>query len=402
MHPTQNPVSPALDGPPTAAAAVALGPDPLTRTGQHSDPTTAPAGEPTITAVVDALEAAWAAIRARHPEVPQAVIIIASGSPAKANQPLKFGHFATGRWHQAGANHPEVLVSGEGLKRTAPEVFTTLLHEAVHGLADARDIQDTSRQGRWHNKHFAKLAAELGMTTEKDDKLGFSPCTLSELTAARYRAVIDTIAAALTLYRHPEVFETKEKTTSNNGVVALCACLRKLRVSNTVFDAGPIRCDVCEEAFLPEDMDRDEFNRIHPRAVSTVDAHNPNSKPDNDEGDPMVFYDPAGARYGLPTYPYKFAPDGLATLRQLRAKGLRPGGQEPAAQILWRRGKRKAYLYVVASALPKRTATPAQREAIGRALQARRTCPTCQQVKPYYISRRHGECLDCTPAVGAR
>ena len=48
------------------------------------------------------------------------------------------------------------------------------------------------------------------------------------------------------------------------------------------------------------------------------------------------FYDPTGARYGLPTYPYSCAPDGLATIRQLRAAGLRPGGHDPVAQILWR------------------------------------------------------------------
>jgi len=36
------------------------------------------------------------------------------------------------------------------------------------------------------------------------------------------------------------------------------------------------------------------------------------------------FYDPDGSRYGLPTYPYRCAPDGLLTRRQLRASGLRP------------------------------------------------------------------------------
>ena len=53
------------------------------------------------------------------------------------------------------------------------------------------------------------------------------------------------------------------------------------------------------------------------------------------------FYDPDGDRYGLPTYPWRCAPDGLLTIRQLRDKGLRPGGQDIAAQILWRRGKRR-------------------------------------------------------------
>lgn len=110
------------------------------------------------------------------------------------------------------------------------------------------------------------------------------------------------------------------------------------------------------------------------------------------------FYDPTGARHGgLPTYPYHYAPAGLATRRQLRAAGLRPGGQDIAAQILWRRGKRRAYLYRLDAAKPKRTATTRQLAAVYRALIARRTCTTCGQVKPYYIPRRYGECLDCAP-----
>lgn len=108
-----------------------------------------------------------------------------------------------------------------------------------------------------------------------------------------------------------------------------------------------------------------------------------------------TFYDPAGTRYGMPTYPYRMAPDGLATRRQLRAAGLRPAGHEPVAQLLWRRGKRVAYLYRISLAAPKRIATPAQRDAIAKALRARRTCGVCGLLQPYYIPRRYGCCLDC-------
>ncbi|MEU0150334.1 RRQRL motif-containing zinc-binding protein [Micromonospora fulviviridis] len=106
-------------------------------------------------------------------------------------------------------------------------------------------------------------------------------------------------------------------------------------------------------------------------------------------------YDPTGTETGFPTFPFRMAPDGLATRRQLRAAGLRPGGHDPVAQILWRRGKRVAYLYRLDLAAPKRTATSAQREAIAKALRARRTCRTCGLVQPYYIPRRTGCCLDC-------
>lgn len=50
----------------------------------------------------------------------------------------------------------------------------------------------------------------------------------------------------------------------------------------------------------------------------------------------------------VPVYPWRLAPEGLATRRQLRALGLRPGGQEVAAQIerpRRRRGPLVAYLY---------------------------------------------------------
>ncbi len=110
-----------------------------------------------------------------------------------------------------------------------------------------------------------------------------------------------------------------------------------------------------------------------------------------------IYNDPDAERYSLPTYWWKGAPQGYATVRQLRAKGLRPGGQPIAAQVLWRGvgGERAAYLYRVDLAAPKRTATPAQRAAIGKALAARRTCVSCGTVCDYYIRRSLGECFDC-------
>jgi hypothetical protein len=112
----------------------------------------------------------------------------------------------------------------------------------------------------------------------------------------------------------------------------------------------------------------------------------------------VQFYDPDGRRYGIPTYPYHWAPKGLLTIRQLRARGLRPGGQPVTAQILWRRGLRVAYLYRADLALPRRQATRAQLAALGRAMAARRTCPACGTEKDYCLPRSTGQCNDC--AVG--
>jgi hypothetical protein len=352
----------------------------------------------TTAGLLTALEAAWAAIRARHPDVPAAVLIVGSGSPATAKAAMKWGHFAALRWQHGDTQLPEVLVSGEGLKRTPAEVFVTLLHEATHGLANTRGIQDTSRQGRWHNKKFATLAAELGLSAAKDDKLGYSPCTLTDQASADYAATITTLGTALKAYRHPEIAgQSTGRTNNNNGVTAECECPRKIRLSDTAFEKGPIVCAQCGAAFLPDDVDRDAYD--HPTFGPSCSHGDDQADIDDDPevDDPMEFYDPTGERHGgLPTYPFKFAPAGLATRRQLRAENLRPGGQDIAAQIIWRRGKRTAYLYRIDLALPKRPATSAQRAALDKALQARRTCPDCAQVKPYYIPRRTGACLDCT------
>jgi hypothetical protein len=117
------------------------------------------------------------------------------------------------------------------------------------------------------------------------------------------------------------------------------------------------------------------------------------------------YIDPEGVRHGgLPTYPWQCAPLGLATRRQLRARGLCPGGRPMAAQVMWwRRGEDAvAYLYDVSAAKPKRTPTPAVLAALGRAMTARRTCSTCGEVRWYAIPRRYGECLDCADGAPVR
>ncbi|MEU3565758.1 RRQRL motif-containing zinc-binding protein [Kitasatospora sp. NPDC006786] len=89
--------------------------------------------------------------------------------------------------------------------------------------------------------------------------------------------------------------------------------------------------------------------------------------------------DPTGEHHGgLPTWPWRYADPGLHTRRQLRAMGLRPGGQEPAAQVVCRRGRRIAYLYRLAAAKPVRPMTPGRATALDRAMAKRQTCPLCQ------------------------
>jgi hypothetical protein len=253
---------PTSTDPPAVALTRTCQDQPTTDTTDTTDTETAP---PFTTAeLITALEHAWSAIRSHHPDVPAVVLIVSSGSPSKTNQALTYGHFANLRWQHGDQQLPEVMVSGEGLTRTPAEVFTTLLHEATHALAAIRGIKDTSRQGRWHNKQFAALAAELGMTTVKDRRIGFSPCTLTDDATTRYREPIGRITAAVRAYRHTDALETAGRTNSNNGLSCECLCPRKLRVAASVLDEGPILCAVCVAWFLPEDADRDAYTDEFP------------------------------------------------------------------------------------------------------------------------------------------
>lgn len=100
----------------------------------------------------------------------------------------------------------------------------------------------------------------------------------------------------------------------------------------------------------------------------------------------------------LPVYRWRFAPDGYATRRQLRARGLRPGGQDVAAQLerpRRRRGPLVAYLYRIDRAKPVRAMTPAKWAALAKANTARRTCPACRRDAGYVIPPSLGMCSTC-------
>ncbi|MEU8512524.1 RRQRL motif-containing zinc-binding protein [Kitasatospora sp. NPDC048722] len=114
-------------------------------------------------------------------------------------------------------------------------------------------------------------------------------------------------------------------------------------------------------------------------------------------------WDPDGSRHGgMPTYPWRMAPRGLFTRRQLRARGLRPGGQDVAAQVMWRSrfgGTRPAYLYRLDRAKPVRPMTPAKAAALAKANRARRTCPVCRYDVGYVLPAHLGTCLPCADST---
>ncbi|MFJ8637937.1 RRQRL motif-containing zinc-binding protein [Streptomyces sp. NPDC093610] len=100
----------------------------------------------------------------------------------------------------------------------------------------------------------------------------------------------------------------------------------------------------------------------------------------------------------VPVYRWRLAPSGYATVRQLRAQGLRPGGQDVAAVLerpRKRRGPLVAYLYRVDQAKPVRPMTPARWAALAKANAAQQVCPNCHHDTGYRIPASLGMCVTC-------
>jgi hypothetical protein len=244
-------------------------------------------GSPALSSpLVAALEAVWSAIQARHADLPDVVIVLASGSVGAPRGALKLGHFAAMRWTHAEpaqdgrtttrAALPEVFVGGEGLALGAVDVLGTLLHEATHALAHVRGISDTSRQGRYHNKRFADLAAEVGLEVRQVPVIGWSDTHVNDTTRTEYADTITALTAALTIHRRAEGTVTipapgdeqdgqpggSDGTAagpgSRNGTAARCGCGRRIRVTASVLALGPITCGLCGQPFTTPDTDLDK------------------------------------------------------------------------------------------------------------------------------------------------
>ncbi|MFK0230864.1 hypothetical protein ACIQUL_34430 [Streptomyces sp. NPDC090303] len=157
--------------------------------------------------ITTALVAAWNAIRARHGEVPEAVITMATGGRESA---VKLAHFSKNRWQavKGGQTHHEVFVTAESLKGGAVAAMETLVHEAAHGLNVARGVDDCSAS-QYHNKAFKAAAIELGMTPKisvsayDKKKYGFAFMVLGEEAMEAYADRIAVLDEAIQATRVP-------------------------------------------------------------------------------------------------------------------------------------------------------------------------------------------------------
>lgn len=218
-----------------------------------------------------ALEAAWRDIQARHPEVPDVMMITGSGASAHG---LTWGHFSRERWEDsitAGRLH-ELFISGERLATGAELTVQTLLHEAVHALGAVREISNTSRQGRYHNAKFKSLAEEVGLAyphDRPDSVIGYSAVELTDEARDAYATTIKQLDDSIHMHI-PSYLLTllggalpgghggrvpglpKRGTGGSQRLKLTCQCdpERIIYTSTSNYDFGGIMCEVCDSEFL--------------------------------------------------------------------------------------------------------------------------------------------------------
>lgn len=217
-------------------------------------------------------EDAWKIIQSKHDDVPDAVIVVGTGG---RRAPTLLGHFAKDAWEdENGDAIHEVLIVAEQLKRPPEDIFTTLLHEAVHGIASKRGIKDVS--GKRHNKKFAALCYEVGLIPPEfaDHSLGFSSAILSDDTQAYYQSIIRSIGEQLQVYRK---LKLKDSETKKTTWLAECECERKIRLPKKTIESGggieeiAITCQICQTEFKVTDDDTEAFKGEFQLAQGTED-----------------------------------------------------------------------------------------------------------------------------------
>lgn len=185
------------------------------------------------------LERAWAEIHWRHPEVPHVIAVV--GRSVNGRRP-RVGHLLSSSWEPGPHGVAELVVYERLFEFGATAVLGALLHEAAHGLAAARGVDDSSGHGgRYHTADYRSMATELGLDCRRDRRAGWSVTEVPSELAARYRGVV----------RRLSMVAGPDRPSPTVSTVLRCLCGRSVGVSLGVLARGSVLCRVCGGEFTP-------------------------------------------------------------------------------------------------------------------------------------------------------
>jgi len=198
----------------------------------------------TLSNLTAAIERALAAVRTIHPDVRPAIVVV-----FRHDRGDRRGHYQPESWTSSNTDIDEIHVSSTILAEGAASVLRTLLHEAAHSVARTRNVQDQSRQARWHNQNFASLADELGLVTERSPHVGIATPDLKPATRATFANVLADLQQSLDLHQEP-ASSSRPRVGSRMLKLTCPACRRVIRATHRTMNVGPIRCVPCAADFV--------------------------------------------------------------------------------------------------------------------------------------------------------
>lgn len=186
-----------------------------------------------MTTMTDAISDTWRAIRRNHPDVAQAAVSVVPGRGSACGSVV---------WD---ADTPVLLVGIRTVTAGPEAILGYLLHQAAHGLVAKAGGHVAGNEGRYHSNDYRDAARSLGLEVEyASTGTGWSRTRLSDDLGGLYQAQLKQLDAA----------DWKQPARSERiKIMVHCQCdpPRRLAVSPSVLDRGPIRCDVCGQPFAP-------------------------------------------------------------------------------------------------------------------------------------------------------
>ena len=214
--------------------------------------------EDATVALIKALSEIWRAIRRRHPEVPEAVVLAA---PSLDRRMRALGHFAPLRWRARDDDTSlihEVMLVAEFLDRPVKSTLEVILHEACHAANFAAGIHDCSRS-QYHNMKFRDRAASMGLIATQVQHYGWAKTDLAEGAADLYEEQTSKLNSVLIHRRRPTALTSGGADTGRTPKAppraesrlrkAVCDCPLIIRTSRKVLETATIRCESCGQSF---------------------------------------------------------------------------------------------------------------------------------------------------------
>lgn len=235
------------------------------------------------------------AARRRQDELPGLVetlqdeVVLTTGGTSRP----AYGWFAENAWRYGDRRVHELFLNADRrtphpLVSPAEDVLVTLLHEACHVWAQANDIKDTSRDGRYHNRRFAEIALAIGLGVEEDTSIGHRTPGLSAWARTDYADLLGDLERGLVLAREPldtgwdsisppddedqaddaNPAPSDPATAAKKYIFATCQCqdawdrhLATIRVAKGSWRADTIYCSICQAPFTESLTSRRQQSR---------------------------------------------------------------------------------------------------------------------------------------------